>query len=144
MGARFGALIIDTIVVSVIAFLLGLALGGYHFHTSKTCDAAGVCTTQFRTGAGAGTNLLSALVGLLYFTLLVGLASQTLGHRIAGVRVVNVGTGAPIGIARGFVRWLVMTVTGLLLTLGYWSPFFDRNRRGWHDKASGAIAITAR
>jgi hypothetical protein len=51
---------------------------------------------------------------------------------------------APIGFGRALLRWLVLTVTGALCTLGYWSPFFDDNRRGWHDKASRAIAINSR
>jgi hypothetical protein len=29
-------------------------------------------------------------------------------------------------------------------TLGYWSPFFDSDRRqGWHDKAANAVVIPA-
>ena len=37
-----------------------------------------------------------------------------------------------------------MSITGAICTLGYWSPFFDKERRrGWHDKASNAMAIKA-
>ena len=142
MSARFGALIIDTVLLGVVGFILGFALGGYRFHTTRVCDSAGVCTKQFHVSGGLTVNLITALLGLVYFSYLVGVRTQTLGHRVAGVRVVDLATGSPIGLGRGFLRWLVLGVTGALCTLGYWSPFFDSNRRGWHDKASRAIAVS--
>jgi uncharacterized RDD family membrane protein YckC len=70
---------------------------------------------------------------------------QTLGHRAAGIRVVDLATGALIGPGRAAVRWLVLGVTGAVCTLGYWSPFFDSERRqGWHDKASRSVVVPSR
>ena len=50
--------------------------------------------------------------------------------------------GDALAVSRGALRWLVMSITGAICTLGYWSPFFDKERRrGWHDKASNAMAV---
>jgi hypothetical protein len=38
-----------------------------------------------------------------------------------------------------------MVITGAICTLGYWSPFFDAERRqGWHDKAAGSVVVPTR
>ena len=84
-------------------------------------------------------------IGVAYSAYFVGMHGQTLGHRAAGIRVVDVNTGGLIGPGRGALRYFVLSVTGAICTLGYWSPFFDSQRRqGWHDKATNSVVIPAR
>ena len=90
-------------------------------------------------------DFFALILGIAYSAYFVGTKTQTLGHRAVGIRVVDANTGGPIGPGRGALRWLVMSVTGAICTIGYWSPFFDSQRRqGWHDKASNAVAIPAK
>ena len=144
MGARFGGLVLDSILVGVIAFLISLPFGS-GFHKTQTCNFNGDCTTEYHYGSGWLVDILALVIGIAYSAYFVGVRTQTLGHKAAGIRVVNVDTGQPIGAGMGALRWFVMVITGAICTLGYWSPFFDsERRRGWHDKSSNAIAITAR
>ena len=130
MGARFGGLVIDSLIVGVVAGILGAVLGA----------------NPGRAGFGNPlVDLLGLVIGVAYSAVLVGRTTQTLGHRAVGIRVVDVSSGAAIGPGRAALRWFVMVVTGYIFTLGYWSPFFDRERRrGWHDKASNSMAVRAR
>jgi uncharacterized RDD family membrane protein YckC len=143
MGARFGGLVIDTILVAIPSVVVGAFTGA--FGSTQTCDAFGNCTSGGTFHLTWPVSLTALLIGIAYSAYFVGMRGQTLGHRVAGVRVVDVRTGALIGPGRAALRWFVMVVTGAICTVGYWSPFFDsQQRRGWHDKSSGSVAIPAR
>jgi uncharacterized RDD family membrane protein YckC len=126
--------------------IIGVATGAFDSSNSKTCDVNGTCTTSFHISGGSLLlDFLALVLGIAYSAYFVGMKTQTLGHRAVGIRVVDANTGGAIGAGRGALRWLVMAVTGAICTLGYWSPFFDSQRRqGWHDKASNALAIPTR
>ena len=143
MGARFGGLVVDAIVLAV-PFLIIAAYAGA-FHRTTTCDVVrGTCTRGIDVVSTLGLDFVGLLVGVAYSALLVGLQGQTVGHRVAGIRVVDATTGGVIGPGRAALRWLVMGVTGAFCTLGYWSPFFDSARRqGWHDKSVNSVVIPA-
>lgn len=143
MGARFGGLVIDSILVAIPTVIVGAFTGA--FQSSKTCDAYGDCTTNGSFHLNAVATVVGLLVGIAYSAFFVGMQGQTLGHRAAGIRVVDARTGQLIGPGRAALRWFVMVLTGAICTLGYWSPFFDSQRRqGWHDQASRSVAIPAR
>lgn len=69
----------------------------------------------------------------LEHVLLVGTLGCTIGHRVAGIRVVRVGGGLP-----GPLRALVRT---LLLCVFIPALFMDRDYRGLHDRASDTVAV---
>jgi uncharacterized RDD family membrane protein YckC len=141
-GRRFGGLVIDALLVAIPAVLIGMGTGAYR--TTRTCDVNGDCGTGYHFSTNWAVDLAALVIGMAYSAYFVGMRCQSIGHRVTGIKVVDVDTGGPIGAGRGAVRWLVMGVTGALCTLGYWSPFFDSQRRqGWHDKATKAIALTA-
>jgi uncharacterized RDD family membrane protein YckC len=143
MGARFGGLVLDTLVLAVPTLLLAIPLGAFRRHTS--CDEFGTCTRSLHVGTNLLVDLMALAIGIAYSAYFVGMRTQTLGQRAAGIRVVDAQTGAPVGPGRGALRWLVMSITGAICTLGYWSPFFDSYRRqGWHDKAASSVVIPAR
>jgi uncharacterized RDD family membrane protein YckC len=143
MGARFGGLVLDSIIIAVPAVIIAALFGS--FRSNKTCDAAGNCTSSVQFSGTWALDLIALALGIAYSAYFVGTKGQTPGHRAAGIRVVDVNTGGLIGPARAALRWLVMAVTGAICTLGYWSPFFDSQRRqGWHDKASNSVVIPAK
>jgi uncharacterized RDD family membrane protein YckC len=141
MGARFGGLVIDAILVAIVSTIVGLIFGLHPYSSSSSCSG-GVCHTQ--THFGFSFDLIALLVGAAYSAYFVGMRTQSIGHKVVGIRVVDAQSGTAIGPGRGAIRWVVMSITGAIFTLGYWSPFFDKERRrGWHDKASNAMAIKA-
>ena len=143
MGARFGGLVIDTLILAVPTVIIGLIFGG--FHSQRTCDAFGDCTSSYNFSVSLPMDFVAFLLSLAYVAYFVGVKTQTPGHRAAGIRVVDVETGAAIGPGRAMLRQFVLGITGAICTLGYWSPFFDSTRRqGWHDKSARAVVIPSK
>jgi uncharacterized RDD family membrane protein YckC len=140
MGARLGGLLLDGVILAVPSAVIGAFAGA--FESKRTCDALGSCSTSYDYTAGWLVDVIVLAFGIVYSAVLVGFYGQTVGHRAAGIRVVDVNTGARIGPGRAALRWVVLAVTGAVCTLGYWSPFFDSTRRqGWHDKATSSVVI---
>ncbi|MEO6500304.1 MAG: RDD family protein [Jatrophihabitantaceae bacterium] len=121
MGTRFGAFVIDIVLLAVVSFIVDLVF-------SQTLST-----------------LLQLIIGFGYFGYLIGVNQQTIGMRLLNIRVVDATTGGAIGLGRGLLRYLVQVLTGLLCLVGYFSPFFDKTKRyqGWHDKAAGDFVVRA-
>jgi uncharacterized RDD family membrane protein YckC len=82
------------------------------------------------------------LASIAYFTLLEGGSDgQTLGKRAAGLRVIDLAGGGPIGYRRAFVRWLGRWVSLFAFGLGYFWMLWDREKQTWHDKMAGSVVV---
>lgn len=142
MGARLAGLIIDSLVVGIPMSIIGFATGGIEWSTDNGCPPGSTSCANVSTHYAAWFVLLYFVVFLAYYGYLVGVRGRTIGHQVVGLQVVDVNTGAVIGPWRAILRQVVLTITGALCTLGYWSPFFDSERRqGWHDKSASAVVI---
>jgi uncharacterized RDD family membrane protein YckC len=115
---RFGAALIDGILLGVVTTILRIVLHN----------------------AGSG---LGFLISLGYFTYFHGNTGQTPGDAALGIRVVDVrdNVGQPIGYGRAFVRWLVSILSGLAILLGYLWMLWDPRKQTWHDKAAGSVPV---
>jgi uncharacterized RDD family membrane protein YckC len=142
MGARLGGLVIDAVILGVPLAIIGIFTGAYDRSSNCVGDS---CSTQLNFSTNLPLNLIGLLIGIAYAAYFVGIRMQTIGHRAVGIKVVDLATGGAIGPGRATLRWIVLGFTGALCTLGYWSPFFDDQRRqGWHDKASKSVVIPSR
>ncbi|MGH3096756.1 MAG: RDD family protein [Streptosporangiales bacterium] len=105
LGRRIGGLFIDWLIASAIGY--SLLRGG---------------------------PWITLGVFALEHILLVGTLGFTIGHRVAGIRVVRVGGGGPPGPLRALVRTfsLCVFIPALLM---------DRDYRGLHDRAAGTVAV---
>lgn len=114
---RFGAALIDGIILGVINFILRGAVGT----------------------AGQG---LDFVVGAVYVIVFFGGArGQTPGFRVAGIRVISMDDGGPIGYGRATIRWIVGIVSALAILIGYFWMLWDRQKQTWHDKASVSVVV---
>jgi uncharacterized RDD family membrane protein YckC len=115
---RFGAALIDGIVI-------------------------GVADTILKYGLGVAGQLLGILVSVGYFTYFHGATGQTPGNAALGLRVVDVRdrVGQPIGYNRAFIRWLVSIASGAVVLLGYLWMLWDPRKQTWHDKAAGSVPV---
>jgi uncharacterized RDD family membrane protein YckC len=127
MGSRFGAFVIDVVILGVIDVILRILLSG-------------------SDSGQALSSLLQLILGFGYFGYFIGVRQQTLGMRVLNIQVVDANTGGAIGVGRGLLRYLVQSLTGLLCLIGYFSPFFDSTKRnqGWHDKAASDLVVNTR
>jgi uncharacterized RDD family membrane protein YckC len=113
---RFGALLIDWIICSVIAIAFF-----YHPHAGHT---ASVLT---------GSRLWTLAVFGVEDWLLTAFTGVTIGKRLVGLRVVRLD-GQPVGLPRAFAR------TALLMLIVP-AMMMDRDLRGLQDKAAGTVVI---
>jgi uncharacterized RDD family membrane protein YckC len=117
-GARLGAVLIDGILLAVIGFVVNAAIG---------------------RGAGGGVSLA---IGIAYFGYLEGSSSgQTLGKRVAGIRVIDYATGGSIGYGRAVVRYFARILSTLPCLLGYFWMLWDKEKQTWHDKIIGDVVV---
>ena len=115
---RFGGLLIDWLVSSVIAI-------AFFYHPQAGHAASVLSQPRLWTPAVFGVQdcLLTAFTGF------------TIGKRLTGLRVVRLD-GRPVGLPRAFVRTL-------LLMLVVPAMMMDRDLRGFQDKAAKTIVIRA-
>lgn len=87
-------------------------------------------------------NGVTALVDLGYMVLLLGGPfGQTIGAKIAKVRVVNLD-GKPLGYWRATARYLISGISALILGLGYLWMLKDPKKQTLHDKIAGSLVIS--
>jgi uncharacterized RDD family membrane protein YckC len=116
---RFGAALIDGLLVGLVSGVLSAALH-----------------------SGAAARAIAVLVSVAYFTILEGgPRGAGLGKRALGLRVVDQRTGGPIGYPRAFVRWLTQIISTLVFFLGYLWMLWDPEKQCWHDKFAGDVVI---
>ena len=77
---------------------------------------------------------------VLYQLYFAGIAGQTLGMRLVGIRLIS-GRARPPGAARGMMRVLSMSVSVLPGALGWLWAIFDREHRALHDHLAGTYVI---
>ncbi|WP_218958212.1 RDD family protein [Actinomyces trachealis] len=129
-GARARAVIIDAVLISILAVaLMGASILVLH-----------------RPHLG----LLSAILAVIVLIREADLTftGYSVGGRVAGVRWVDARTDSHPGIGMFFHADLVLIT--IVPTLGFGSLLLlssaakDKNRRGWHDRISGLIAVSTK
>ena len=114
---RFGAWLLDGIVVGLITGILSGVLHG--------------------VGSSVGV-----LVSIAYFVFFEGGSQGAgVGKQAMGIRVVDARTNAPIGYRRAFVRWVGRILSALVFMLGYFWMLWDADSQCWHDKLAGDVVV---
>jgi uncharacterized RDD family membrane protein YckC len=86
---------------------------------------------------------LLAGLGTSYLVVFHGLLGRTPGEWVAGVRVLG-PEGEPASPARLLARVGALLPSVGLLGAGFWWAAADRERRAWHDRASGTYLARIR
>jgi uncharacterized RDD family membrane protein YckC len=113
---RFAAAIVDGILLGIVNGVLQAALG----------------TTGYALGL---------LISLAYFTYFEGESGQTIGKRAAGIRVVDINGGGPIGYSRAFIRFVGRYISALVFFVGYLWMLWDPQKQTWHDKMANSVVV---
>ena len=118
-GRRVLALLLDWVIASLVASAVTgkpVWAGGNDFNTAQLVTFFGMTA------------------------ILTGLAGGTIGHRVLGLRVLNLRAGdasgyaAQVGLLGGVVR-------SLLICLLIPAVVYDRDRRGLHDRAANTVVV---
>jgi uncharacterized RDD family membrane protein YckC len=138
LDRRFYAFVIDRLLTWTVVG--AVAWAAYHFLIS-------------RGGVGAGFLVIVGVLLLVGLGLAVaqGLTGTSPGKAALGLRVVNAGTGTPIGVLPAVQRSLILGVAtlptfGLGVTTLAWTAVTDpgRMRRGWHDLVTSSVVVDVR
>ena len=117
-GSRLGAYIIDILILMIPTIIVFVA------------------TDQ------AVANIVSTLLGIVYFTAFEGSATgQTLGKRALGIRVIDFRAGGRLGYGRALVRYIARIVSSIPLFLGYFWMLWDKENQTWHDKIANSVVV---
>lgn len=142
LGRRFGAVVIDGLIATVVALLASVAVG--MVATGMIANATDYSAYSGIYGfAAIAPSVLQIGYALIYAAMQGGGGSP--GMRLLGIRLVAWDTGGPAGFARALGRNIVYSLCGAII-VGYFSPLFDKSgqNRGWHDQASNTMMIDAR
>ncbi|MCK4734338.1 MAG: RDD family protein [Methanophagales archaeon] len=120
-GARFGSYIIDGVIVTVISYalIIPLCMSGVEY---------------------AAVSWIGLPISIGYFTYFFG-NGQTLGMKAVKIKLCGTDGTYPIGYGRGFLRWIGMIISGLVIGLGYLWILIDKNKQGWHDKIADTYVV---
>ncbi|MVU79167.1 RDD family protein [Nocardia sp. ET3-3] len=146
-GARVGARLIDSLVVVgpfALLYIIAITAG-----TSKpTCTTSGYYTSC-DSGSMNALGLICSLIGFvawigtgLFFAYQEGTTGQTLGKRVAGIRVIRETTGQPLGFGTAILRYLAENLTSFC-GIGWLWPLFDDKKQTLGDKMVGSIVVKA-
>jgi uncharacterized RDD family membrane protein YckC len=115
---RFGALIVDGLVLAVPDVILFIALD-----------------QQL-------ANILATVLALGYYTYFEGGATgQTIGKRALGIRVIDFRAGGAIGYGRGLLRYIGRILSSIPILLGYFWMLWDKENQTWHDKIATTVVV---
>ena len=106
---------------------------------------AGLDPTAVPDDAAAGgnllANLLSVVVGWLYYALMESSGMQaTLGKKALGL-IVTDESGQRISFARATGRYFAKIVSALILLIGFIMVAFTERKQGLHDKLAGTLVV---
>ncbi len=128
-GARFGAFLLDSVIVFVIDFLVLLAMIGLDNHNNPD---------------GTAVYLVITVINWLYYAFFESSSwMATPGKRALKLRVTDL-QGRRIDFGRAIGRNLGKILSGLVLGLGYFAILSSPMKQGWHDKMAGCLVLRVR
>jgi uncharacterized RDD family membrane protein YckC len=123
-------------VTGIVAMFLHVSMPGLR-EVGPDLLVAGILDRNPMAVGAVG--LFLGMFGLyqLYFA---GIAGQTPGMRLVGIRLISV-RGTPPGPGRGMLRLFALAVSVLPAGLGWLWALFDREHRALHDHLAGTYVI---
>jgi len=146
LGRRLAARLLDTLVLAAVSGAAAWPLGTKAIdHVQDKIDAArlsGQTVTVWLLDGTTSVCLALVLVAFLSFGVLYEVVptakwGRTLGKKLCGLQVRDIEGHEPPAFGRALGRWLLYSVSGLLLVgvVGVLWCLFDRPwRQCWHDK----------
>ncbi|MGB3459037.1 MAG: RDD family protein [Halobacteriota archaeon] len=121
-GTRLVSYIIDAIILWIIGAIVGLIF-----------MALGV-------GYVAASIIIGLLISLGYFTYFFG-NGQTPGMKVMKIKLCGTDGTYPIGYGKGFLRWIGMLISALVIYIGFLWILIDKDNQGWHDKIADTYVV---
>lgn len=143
---RFGAMIVDGIVLNVAFLIIGFVLGllGFSFFESVELSTE---TGDMTAGVSGGYELspagsvITIVVTWLYYALMESSArGATLGKMALGLRVTDLD-GNRIGFGRATARHFGKFISAMILMIGFIMAGFTKRKQALHDIMAGCLVV---
>ena len=126
VGTRFGAKILDSLILWVVNTGITIALG----------MAMGIATQKDNAAAAmflGVTVLIQIAVNVAYGTFFLGRFGATPGKMACKIKVVR-ADGSPLTYGRACGRVFAEILSGVICSIGYIMAAFDEEKRSLHDR----------
>ena len=146
---RFVAYVIDAIIIYVVQsflFIPLLGIFGLSFATQmgdpESMTEAETVGMMAGAMAMAGTTfLISAVVGILYWTLMESSKYQaTVGKMALGLKVTDID-GKNIDFVKALIRNICKIISQMILFIGFIMAGFTEKKQGLHDIIAGTLVV---
>lgn len=144
-GKRVGATLVDGLVSLLAGIPAWIGLIILSANTTTTTAADGTVTSSSDVGAPvivliAVGYLLMIAVGIWNIVIKQGRTGYSIGKGVLGIKLINEGTGQPIGAGMSFLRQIVHLVDQICY-IGYLWPLWDSKRQTFADKIMGTVVL---
>ena len=140
--ARFLAMVIDNIWVTIVLLLVLMAMFGQDFMAMVTMPPGSSPEELGMAAQGAAGSLLAQL--LLPAVLIVGFwvwKAATPGKMVISAQIVDAKTLGKPSTGQLIVRYIGYFISAFVFGLGFLWVAFDKRKQGWHDKIAGTLVI---
>jgi len=134
---RLAAWALDTVILNVAGFIIGLPMG---IAAGVMGAANGMAEDDIVAMANLIALPLSLLVTFAYCTVLLAWRGQTVGMMACSLKVVHTD-GMPIGFGTAVLRWICYFVAAMPCGLGLLWMIWDPECQGWHDKLARTYVV---
>ncbi len=155
-GARLGGWLIDGLIVGLLAVLAGIPFVIYAVMnstfedrictdldgTSYTCEQPTDETALLWLGLLAVWSLIYLVIVFFIAVRPVAKSGQTIGRRVANIKVISSRTGGLLSTWAALGRFLFAGfISGQVLYLGYLWMLWDGEKRTWHDMVVNSAVV---
>lgn len=140
--ARFLAMFIDNIWVTIVLVLVLLAVFGQDFMAMATMSPDASAEMAGAAMQEAAGSLIVQL--LLPAILIVGFwvwKSTTPGKMVVSAKIVDAKTLGEPSTGQLIVRYIGYFISAFVFGLGFLWVAFDKRKQGWHDKIAGTLVV---
>lgn len=130
---RFGAAIIDSIIVMVAMIPLTMIFGG----GNTTVASDGFSSFQFMSTADWIWQILAAVFYIFCWIKFAG----TPGKRLLRLKVLDEKTGENVTVGQAIIRYIGYIPATLIFFIGLIWVAFDAKKQGWHDKMAKTVVV---
>ncbi|WP_433846986.1 RDD family protein [Acinetobacter proteolyticus] len=130
---RFGAAIIDSIIVMVAMIPLTMIFGG----GNTTVASNGFSSFQFMSTADWIWQILAAVFYIFCWIKFAG----TPGKRLLRLKVLDEKTGENVTAGQAIIRYIGYIPATLVFFIGLIWVAFDSKKQGWHDKMAKTVVV---
>ena len=126
---RFGAVLIDGILLGVLQFAIGFGLGVNFLDVNADPDKSNML------------NVISIVVGFLYSAGMESSKSQaTLGKKALGIKVTDL-QGKRISFGQATGRYFARILSSIILLIGYLMQPFTAKKQALHDMLANTLVL---